>query len=67
MKRDQDYIRRILVIKHIDFDEIDLGDPVNHDSKTFMQETLRLDDEDFKALPPQIFNGKKYRGVRDIA
>lgn len=66
MKRDQDYIKRILVIKHIEFEEIDVGDPLNHDSKLFMQETLKLDDEDFKALAPQIFNEKKHRGVRDI-
>ena len=50
-------------IKQIPYEEIDIADPKHKDDKLFMQDTLKLSDEDLKALPPQIFNDKKHRGV----
>ncbi len=63
MRSQQEHIRRIMDIKQIPYEEIDIADPKHKDDKLFMQDTLKLSDEDLKALPPQIFNDKKHRGV----
>jgi len=56
IKRDQAYILRILYIKNIEVQEIDLSDPNREREKRFMQESLRLNERELKGLPPQIFN-----------
>ena len=66
MKLKQDHIKRIFECKQIMYKEIDVGDPHHKEDKKFMQETLHLTDEDLIALPPQVFNEKKYRGVIKI-
>jgi glutaredoxin len=58
----QYHIRAVLEAKGVEFEEVDVGDPHYLDEKLFMQQTLRISDEDLKALPPQLFNGNKYRG-----
>ena len=50
--------------KKIPYTEIDVAAPHQLDEKVFMQKTLQLNDDDLVALPPQIFNNNKYRGVR---
>lgn len=61
MKVEQEYIKRILESKNIDYEEIDVGDPHQAKEKEFMQVTLKVDD-DGVPLPPQLFNNNKYRG-----
>ena len=56
----------MLEAKAVSFEEVDVGDPNYREEKRFMQEQLKLTDEQLKALPPQIFNEKKYRGVRIV-
>merc|ERR1712018_390589 len=56
IKRDQAYIMRILHIKKIEAEEIDLSDPNKKTEKDRMQEMLRVDENELKSLPPQIFN-----------
>ena len=63
MKVHQDHIKRILDAKQITYREVDLGDPHQHNEKHFMQQTLRLSEDDLVALPPQIFKGQSYKGV----
>ena len=64
MKIKQDHIRRVLDSKKIPYTEIDVAAPHQLDEKVFMQKTLQLNEDDLVALPPQIFNNNKYRGVR---
>jgi len=63
IKRDQAYIMRILYIKKIDVEEIDLSDPNRKSEKERMQEMLRVNENELKALPPQIFNEDQPVGV----
>ena len=63
MKVHQDHIIRILDCKKIPYETVDVADPHFKQEKLFMQGALKLTDEDLKALPPQIFNEKTYRGV----
>lgn len=63
MKLKQEHIRRILDTKQIPYEEIDVASPMWKQEKLFMQETLKLNDEDLPALPPQIFKDKQHRGV----
>jgi len=63
IKRDQAYIMRILYIKKIDAEEIDLSDPNRKTEKERMQEMLRVNENELKALPPQIFNEDQPVGV----
>ena len=63
MKVQQDHIKRILEGKQIQFQEVDVADPHLNEEKKFMQDTLKLDDSELVALPPQIFKDAQYRGV----
>ena len=66
MKIQQEYIIRILYIANIDYEEIDVGDPMREKDKLHMQKKLKLTDEELVALPPQIFNEEDPRGVSAI-
>ena len=63
MRGEQSHIRSVLESKSIPFEEVDVADPHRATEKKFMQETLKLSDEDIVALPPQIFNKDAHRGV----
>ena len=63
MKVQQEHIKRIFDVKRIQYKEVDVADPSQRDEKLFMQETLKLSDDEMVALPPQIFKGQSYRGV----
>ncbi|ELU15571.1 hypothetical protein CAPTEDRAFT_189435 [Capitella teleta] len=65
MKVKQEHIRRILDVKKIPYEEIDLASPMCKEEKKFMQEKLKMAEEDLPALPPQIFKDKEHRGDYD--
>lgn len=63
MKVQQEYIKRILETKNIDYQEIDVADPNQLKEKEFMQNLLKVDET--VPLPPQLFKDDKYRGDFD--
>ena len=66
MRSEQSHIKRIFESKNIPFEEVDVSDPHQRKEKQFMQQTLKLSDDDVMvALPPQIFKGESHRGVSE--
>jgi len=65
MKKEQEYITRMLYIQNIEYEEIDVGDPRRMKDRRFMQKKLNLNDLDLTALPPQIFNDEHPVGEFD--
>lgn len=60
IRREQQYIQRILYIKGIDFEDIDISDPMHLNDRHFMKSKFISDeeaesDERKVVLPPQIF------------
>ena len=67
IKLQQGHIERILEMKGIKYESIDIMDPGYSDERTFMRTTLMLPEADDNVpLPPQIFNEKHYCGVSEL-
>ncbi|ESN94765.1 hypothetical protein HELRODRAFT_180097 [Helobdella robusta] len=70
MKKEQDYIRRVLESKRIKYEEVDLADPNHQHEKNNLYQFLSSlapasqdsPDNHSRNLPPQLFSGNSYRG-----
>lgn len=62
IKRMQDHIIRILQSKHIEFEEVDVSDPLLEKERDFMREHSKSKNGQ-KPMPPQVFFDDKYCGV----
>lgn len=64
IKVEQEYIKRILEMKGINYQEVDVSDPHQAKEKEFMRDKIKLDEVVQGApLPPQLFKDDGYRGV----
>jgi len=63
IKRKQDFVTSVLANRKIQFEEVDISDPLCVSEKNFMREHSRPAGSDPTPLPPQIFNDDVYCGV----
>ena len=64
IENSQQRIQMVLTTRAIQFVTIDISAPGMHEMRSFMREKGRRREGQRNALPPQIFNGDEYRGVR---
>ena len=64
IENSQQRIQMVLTSRDIQFDTIDISIPGMQDMRSFMREKGRRREGQRNVLPPQIFNGEEYRGVR---
>ena len=55
----------VLTSRDIEFDVVDISRPGMQDQRAFMRQKGRKKEGQRNVIPPQIFNGEDYRGVRE--
>ena len=65
IENSQQMLQMVLTTRDIEFTTIDISAPGNQEMRTFMREKGRKKEGQRNVLPPQIFNGDEYRGVRE--
>lgn len=63
MKKHQQRVLMILDSKNVEYVAVDITEPGKENEKEFMQQNSNAK-EAKHPLPPQIFNGEEYCGVR---
>ena len=64
IENSQQRIHMVLTSRAIEFVTIDISAPGMQEMRSFMRERGRKREGQRNVLPPQIFNGEEYRGVR---
>ena len=64
IENSQQKIDMVLTSRAIQFVTIDISAPGMQEMRSFMRERGRKREGQRNVLPPQIFNGEEYRGVR---
>ena len=59
-------IQMVLTTREIEFTTIDISAPGMQEMRSFMREKGRKKEGQRNVIPPQIFNGEEYRGVREL-
>jgi len=62
IENEQQQIQRVLQMRKIDFELVDIMLPGNQNERTFMRERGKKKDGQRNVIPPQIFNGQEFRG-----
>ena len=64
IENNQQRIKMVLTSRSIEFVTIDISAPGMQEMRSFMRMNGRKREGQRIVLPPQIFNGEEYRGVR---
>jgi len=65
IENEQQQIQRVLQMRKIEFELVDIMLPGNQNERTFMRERGKKKDGQRNVIPPQIFNGQEFRGDFD--
>jgi len=65
MENEQQQIQRVLQMRKIEFELVDIMLPGNQNERAFMRERGKKKDGQRNVIPPQIFNGQEFRGDFD--
>lgn len=65
IKSQQEKVKQILDVKHVEYEEIDISDVNLITDKEYMWKHGKVKDGQKNPLPPQIFNEKEYCGDFD--
>lgn len=62
IENEQQQIQRVLQMRKIEFELVDIMLPGNQNERAFMRERGRKKEGQRNVIPPQIFNGQEFRG-----
>jgi len=65
IENEQQQIQRVLQMRKIEFELVDIMLPGNQNERAFMRERGKKKDGQRNVIPPQIFNGQEFRGDFD--
>jgi len=62
IENEQQQIQRVLQMRKLEFELVDIMLPGNQNERAFMRERGKKKDGQRNVIPPQIFNGQEFRG-----